>query len=125
MAKKQGPIKSESKEKTPTKANAPAKKEISSKTKTPILAKLSVTSTKFEFSAPDAGEVYLAGDFNNWDTQASPMKKDKKGTWKTTLSLNPGKYEYRYFIDGNWVSDLSCPICVPNEFGTTNCVIEV
>jgi 1,4-alpha-glucan branching enzyme len=34
---------------------------------------------KFELSAPEAKEVSLAGNFNQWNTQANPMKKDKKG----------------------------------------------
>jgi len=77
---------------------------------------------QFEFLAPEAQEVNLAGDFNNWDSSASPMKKDKKGMWKTTLSLKPWRYEYRFLIDGNWENDPSCCDCVPNEFGSQNCV---
>jgi len=89
-----------------------------SKTKTKTLLK----KVQFEFLAPAAQEVYLAGDFNNWDTSASPMKKDKKGIWKTALPLKPGRYEYRFLVDGNWENDPSCCDCVPNEFGTQNCV---
>lgn len=77
---------------------------------------------QFEFPAPEALEVYLAGDFNNWDSSANPMKKDKKGIWKTTVSLKPGTYEYRFLKDGNWENDPSCSQCVPNEFGSQNCV---
>jgi len=76
----------------------------------------------FEFLAPEAQEVYLAGEFNNWDTSASLMKKDKKGVWKATVSLKPGRHEYRFLVDGNWENDRSCCDCVPNEFGTQNCV---
>jgi len=88
------------------------------KTKTKVLTK----KGQFEFLAPQAQEVYLAGDFNNWDTNTNPMKKDKKGIWKTTLSLKPGKYEYRFLVDGNWENDPACCNCVPNEFGSQNCV---
>jgi 1,4-alpha-glucan branching enzyme len=76
----------------------------------------------FEFSAPEAKEVSLAGSFNQWNTQANPMKKDKKGIWKATLSLKPGRYEYRIFADGSWENDPSCSSCVANEFGGQNCV---
>ena len=76
----------------------------------------------FEFVAPDAQKVVLAGDFNNWDRKTSPMKKDKKGVWKATVSLKPGRYEYRFLVDGNWVNDPACCDCVPNEFGSQNCV---
>lgn len=76
----------------------------------------------FEFFAPEAQGVSLAGNFNQWNTQANPMKKDKKGIWKATLSLEPGRYEYRFFVDGNWENDPSCSCCVDNEFGGKNCV---
>ena len=77
---------------------------------------------QFEFPAPEALEVYLAGKFNNWDIKVNPMKKDKKGTWKISLSLNPGRYEYRFLVDGKWENDPACCDCVPNEFGSQNCV---
>ena len=76
----------------------------------------------FEFSAPEAGEVSLAGDFNGWDIHANPMKKDRSGLWKVTLPLMPGIYAYRFLADGQWENDPSCSCCVPNPFGSKNCV---
>lgn len=84
--------------------------------------KIPTKRVQFEMIEPQAQEVYLAGDFNNWDTSANPMKKDKKGIWKTTVSLKPGTYEYRFLKDGNWENDPACAGCVPNEFGSQNCV---
>jgi len=77
---------------------------------------------KFEFSSPEAKEVSLVGNFNQWNSQANPMKKDKKGIWKVALALEPGRYEYRFIADGNWKNDPSCSCCVGNEFGGENCV---
>jgi 1,4-alpha-glucan branching enzyme len=77
---------------------------------------------KFDFSAPEAKEVFLVGNFNQWNSQANPMKKDKKGIWKVTLSLAPGRYEYRFIADGKWENDPSCSSCVTNAFGGKNCV---
>jgi len=34
---------------------------------------------QFEFSAPEAREVFLAGEFNNWNERVNPLKKDKEG----------------------------------------------
>ena len=76
----------------------------------------------FEFSAPEAKEVSLVGNFNQWNSQANPMKKDKKGIWKVALPLEPGRYEYRFIADGNWKNDPSCSSRVVNEFGDENCV---
>jgi 1,4-alpha-glucan branching enzyme len=77
---------------------------------------------KFEYSAPEAKEVSLVGNFNQWNSQANPMKKDKKGIWKVTLSLEPGRYEYRFIVDGNWVNNPSCSSCVAYDFGGEICV---
>lgn len=89
-----------------------------SKTKSGIITR----EVQFEFPAPDAQEVSLVGNFNNWNISETPMKKDKNGVWRRTLSLEAGKYEYRFYVDGNWENDASCPGCVPNEFGSKNCV---
>ncbi len=89
-----------------------------SKTEAKVLTKKAL----FEFPAPGAREVSLTGDFNNWDPNMNLMKKDERGIWKTTLSLKPGRYEYRFLVDGNWENDPSCCDCVPNEFGSQNCV---
>jgi 1,4-alpha-glucan branching enzyme len=94
------------------------KSDGTTRTKAKILNK----KVPFEYLAPEAQEVYLTGEFNNWDTIANPMKKDKKGIWKTTISLKPGRYEYRFIADDNWENDPSCAGCVPNEFGTLNCI---
>jgi len=85
-------------------------------------AKSPTKKVEFEYPAPEASEVYLAGEFNGWDTRATKMKKDKDGVWKATLSLKPGRYEFRMFADGHWKNVPSCSGYVPNEFGTYNCI---
>jgi len=77
---------------------------------------------QFVFNGPDAQKVSLGGDFNNWDTQAAPMKKDKKGIWKVTVNLKSGKHEYRFLVDEKWENDPACDVCVPNDFGRMNCI---
>lgn len=85
------------------------------------------TSQEVEFAyyAPDAKKVCMAGKFNDWNTKSLPMKKDKDGTWKIKVKLAPGKYEYKYFVDGAWIQDLPCTDLAPNPFGTLNCEIKV
>ena len=77
---------------------------------------------QFEFLAPEAQEVFIAGEFNDWNIRANPLKKDKNGVWKLDLPLMPGRYEYRFLADGNWENDRFCSGCVPNDFGSLNCV---
>ncbi|MCX5707084.1 MAG: glycogen-binding domain-containing protein [Candidatus Omnitrophica bacterium] len=80
---------------------------------------------EFKLYAPQAKRVSLAGCFNKWNTKLLPAKKDSKGNWVAKASLKPGKYEYKFFVDGSWVNDPHCTSCTPNAFGTHNCVIEV
>ena len=86
----------------------------------------------FTTPAPDAKKVCLAGSFNGWDPGATPMRRNEYGVWVVTLQLAPGRYEYRFVVDGEWRSEVACegphgdcPHCVPNDFGTRNCVVHV
>lgn len=79
----------------------------------------------FEYYAPQAKKVELAGTFNDWNSSKTPLKKDKEGKWKVSLTLPPGRYEYRYFVDGVWQNDQRPVECVPNPFGTWNCVLQI
>jgi 1,4-alpha-glucan branching enzyme len=79
----------------------------------------------FEFYAPNATDVRIAGTFNNWDTSKNLLRKDREGRWRLTLKLKPGQYEYRYLVDGNWENDQRPVGCIPNAFGTWNCVLEI
>lgn len=81
--------------------------------------------TEFKFYAPQAKRVNLAGSFNNWDTRALTAKKDSRGNWMVKLNLKPGKYEYKFFVDGSWLNDPHCTVRVPNTLGSQNCIIEV
>ena len=80
---------------------------------------------EFKLSAPDAKNVSVAGDFNNWNPAALPAKKDSKGTWKAKISLSAGSYQYKFVVDGNWQNDPKCKACVANSFGSQNCLINV
>ena len=80
---------------------------------------------KFIFSAIRANSISVAGTFNNWTPGALTLKKDLVGIWRGSMHLKPGIYQYRYHVDGRWVSDPTAHNTVPNEFGTTNTVLEV
>lgn len=79
----------------------------------------------FKLRAPQAKKVSVVGSFNNWDMKALPAKKDLKGTWSTKLNLRPGRYEYKFVVDGQWWNDPNCKANVPNSFGSNNSVIEI
>jgi hypothetical protein len=51
-----------------------------------------------------AREVYLSGSFNDWSTLLAPMQRTDSG-WIASVRLKPGKYQYKYIIDGRWSPD--------------------
>jgi len=64
--------------------------------------------------------LYIAGDFNQWNLSSHPLKIDNKGIWRISIALNPGQYEYRFFVDGEWQNGPSCSSFVENPFGTSS-----
>jgi chromosome partitioning protein len=72
-----------------------------------------------------ARTVQLAGDFNNWTPQTTPMTSAKPGNWRKVLPLKPGRYKYRLVVDGKWVTDPNNRYVEANQFGELDNVIEV
>jgi len=73
--------------------------------------------------APAAQEVFVAGSFNGWRLSDTPLQKQDSGHWVVELVLTPGRYEYRFFVDGHWTDDPLSPAYVSNPFGSLNCVL--
>ena len=48
-------------------------------------------------------EVIIAGDFNGWDYKKHAMIQNGDGTWQRSLMVAPGKYEYKFRVDGQWL----------------------
>src|SRR4051812_18739568 len=46
-------------------------------------------------------KVAVAGDFNNWSADASPMTKGDDGIWHAKLKLPEGVQHYKFVVDGN------------------------
>lgn len=80
----------------------------------------------FFVSAASASRVFIAGTFNNWDPTANPLHENStRGYFKTVLQLKPGKHEYKFIINGEWVKDPMCLDQTPDPFGSENSVIQV
>lgn len=73
----------------------------------------------FRLNDPQAREVFLCGTFNTWDPSVCPMKRGRKGLWSASLTLEPGTYEYRFLVDGEWQNDPHSET-VPNPYGACN-----
>lgn len=72
----------------------------------------------------DAKKVLLAGDFNSWNPEGIPMKK-QGDEWVFDLHLDPGKVRYKFIVDGKWIIDPSNKEWEQNEYGTGNSVIWI
>lgn len=77
---------------------------------------------EFVLKVPQARSVAVAGTFNNWDPKRTPMRKEGS-SWKSSVTLAPGRYEYRFVVDGQWLSDPNARESVNNPFGSTNSVL--
>jgi chromosome partitioning protein len=72
-----------------------------------------------------AKKVLIAGDFNNWSPMSTPMINRRPGEFWTCLPLQPGRYRYRFVVDGKWMTDPHNKYVETNQFGELNNVIEV
>ncbi|MEJ2720515.1 MAG: isoamylase early set domain-containing protein [bacterium] len=73
---------------------------------------------------PDAKEVFLVGDFNNWNQRTDRMVK-RRGAFQKSKQLVPGEYQYKFLVDGEWYPDPAAERQIPNKYGTLNSVIRV
>ncbi len=84
-----------------------------------------IPSTEFRIYAPDAQEVFVAGDFDQWNTSNNKMRRFKDGFWRKKIKLQPGRYEYRFIVDGGWCCDPECGERCCNNHGAENSTINV
>jgi len=84
-----------------------------------------LTEMIFSVFAPEAKEVYLVGEFNNWQVNESGRMMQNNGTWNKKINLNSGKYRYRFVIDGNWIEDSSNPLKEENPYGSLDSLVEI
>ena len=75
---------------------------------------------------PRANSVQIAGDFNNWQPEQTPMQKvGESGVWQTEVNLPTGRYRYRLVVDGQWQQDPYNEVTELNPFGGFNSVLEI
>jgi 1,4-alpha-glucan branching enzyme len=82
------------------------------------------------FSMPaleGVAELFLVGEFNQWDQSGTPMARDEDGAWSVKLTLEAGRdYQYRYRDSNNtWHNDWAPDAYVRNEHGGDNSLISL
>jgi glycosidase len=85
-----------------------------------------VKSKMYEFTykpEPGDNQINLFGQFNSWNRQNLPMKdSNEDGVLEIKIPLDPGRYEYKFYVDGKELIDPQNPVKVPNGFGDFNSV---
>jgi hypothetical protein len=128
-----------------TKAKAPAQAKVIMEVAPPVVAKPAATpapqakakvesppakpaapkppKVRLELSRPGAQSVAVAGSFNSW--QPEQANSTGNGAWIKELTIGPGRYEYMFVVDGQWLADPNAREFTPNPFGGQNSVLVV
>ena len=76
----------------------------------------------FVHYAPDARRVALTGELTQWGQTGMPLSPlGATGFFYLTVDVQgPARVEYKFIVDGEWVSDPFCPNAVDNGVGEQN-----
>lgn len=91
----------------------------------PAARPVELQPVRIGYFKPEAGEVFVAGTFNDWNPRATPLKRDELGDWSVVLQLPPGEYRYRLVVDGEWRDDPCAQQTARNPFGGFDAVVTV
>lgn len=80
---------------------------------------------EFRITKPSAQNVYLVGDFNEWQTQERFKLVRKNGNWSKRIPLEKGTHRYKFVIDGYWMNDPQNPHIEKDAFGGYNSLLHV
>ncbi len=86
-----------------------------------------ICKVTFTVPAKEAKKVVVIGSFNNWNTNASKLRKLKNGTFKGTIDLPKDEnYEFRYLVDSEYKNDDQADSYIWNNYaGAENAVLEL
>ena len=75
--------------------------------------------------APEAKHVSVVGDFNGWNPNLHPMKRQPDGAWLLQVPLHHGHHHYLFHIDGVGKLDPRAQGIARNEKGERISMIAV
>lgn len=80
----------------------------------------------FQLNYPEASEISLIAEFNNWSPEVNPMRRNANGKWTIAVVLPTGRYQYKFLIDKKLkITDPGNSDVEPDGFGGLNSVITV
>lgn len=86
----------------------------------PVFIKRTVQHTFKIFPKIENSKAYLGGTFNSWSPTTLPMIPDQNGIPSLTLHLEPGRYFYKYVLNGEIVTDENSPVISDGKGGEVN-----
>ncbi len=81
--------------------------------------------TTFRLRIGGASSVHVVGDFCHWQPDHLPMRQVGTNDWMLMMRLPPGTYEFRYHVDGQWVTDFAGFGVALNPYREYNGVVRV
>ncbi|MGQ9603975.1 MAG: AAA family ATPase [bacterium] len=64
----------------------------------------------FSYLDPNASEVSIQGDFNDWNSQGDALLDvDGRGLWQRVVAIRPGRYRYMFVVNGVETADPNNP----------------
>ncbi len=98
--------------------------QVSENVQIPI--EMSRKEVLFAIEAPNAKDIYLVGDFNHWKiNDESKLSRLEQGRWEKKVGLVPGRYKYKFVVDGEWTLDSHNNERESNAFGTFDSIIKL
>ncbi|TXH22295.1 MAG: hypothetical protein E6Q99_09150 [Elusimicrobia bacterium] len=70
-------------------------------------------TVSFRLLAPAAQAVFVGGSFNDFNAAQYPLARGDDGVWSADVPLNPGRYAYKFKVDGEWLLDPTNPERTP------------
>jgi chromosome partitioning protein len=100
--------------------------ETGKRARVPVPTEREEKAIVFTIEAPPNARVQIAGDFNGWKPEVLHFT-DRRGTpaWQKLFTLKPGKYQYKYLIDGQWTTDPENKEIADDSVGGSNSVVRV
>ena len=108
-----------------TTASVPVKPVTAPAALAPAAKPIIKNVVSLELVKPEAKSVAVAGSFNEWKPEKTPLVSLGNGRWKGDLNVKPGRHEYLFVVDGQWLPDPNAKESVANPFGGTNSVLIV
>jgi 1,4-alpha-glucan branching enzyme len=91
-----------------------------------MIIKKGKSQVTFVYCPPNhCRSVTVAGSFNDWQVDKGKMIRQKDGSYRKRLQLPPGRYRYKFVVDGQWVEDPQAEDQALNVYGTIDSVVNV